>query len=90
MQTPVQVYQQQSEIGVVLGLVLISNLVALLSVSFQRKSHLPLNVEPEVSVEGIALQKNCMHGDTVLWGNLMPGNRTLENVVAGGTALQRD
>ncbi len=35
MQTPVQVYQQQSEIGVVLGLVLISNLVALLNPQIQ-------------------------------------------------------
>jgi len=83
MQTPVQVYQQQSEIRVVLGLVMISNLVALLSVSFQRKSHLPLNVEPEVSTEGIALQKNSVHGGTIQQRNLMPQNSTLENVVAG-------
>jgi hypothetical protein len=35
MQTPVQVYQQQSEIGVALVLVLISNLVALLNPQIQ-------------------------------------------------------
>jgi hypothetical protein len=37
-----------------------------LSVSFQRKSPLPLNVEPEVSVEDIALQKKGMRGGTIL------------------------
>jgi hypothetical protein len=35
MQTPVQVYRQQSEIGVVLGLVLISDPVALLNPQIQ-------------------------------------------------------
>lgn len=83
MQTTEQVYQQQSEIRVALWSVLTSNPVALLSVSFQRKSHLPMNVEPEASAEGIALQKNSVHGGTIQQRNLMPQNSTLENVVAG-------
>jgi hypothetical protein len=62
---------------------LTSNPGKYLSVSFQRKSHLPMNVEPEASAEGIALQKNSVHGGTIQQRNLMPQNSTLENVVAG-------